>query len=364
MQRMLLLVALLMFACLRSGADVVQLKNGDRVTGAVITLEGDGLLVKSKYLGDLKVKLAGVERISADQPLHLRTGAKMIETRAIQVSGNELHAETAQHGTFSMPVSEVAFLVSNAEFLKRQNLEHAGVFDMWNGSADLGFSTARGNSGATTLDVGVKGARITARDKFDVFFTSLFARNSASQDRATSANSIRSGISYSVNVTPRLFTFGFTNFERDELQQLDLRNVLGGGLGLRLVKSPKAALDVFSGGSLNQELYSGTPSRRSGEALLGQELTYSPWSRTTASERLTVFPNLSDTGEYRVSLDSSATVKLNSWLGWQVTLSNIYVSNPPLGAANNDLLLSTGIRLSLGEKRSFNPQLGLAEVFQ
>ena len=139
--------------------------------------------------------------------------------------------------------------------------------------------------------------------------------------------------------------------------------MLGGGIGLRLTKSSRAALDVFSGTSLNQEFYSGEPGRRSGEALVGQELTCHFNRRITTTERLSVFPNLSDTGQYRLTLDSSATLKLNTWLGWQATLSNIYVSNPPPGAANNDVLLSTGLRFSLGKTRSFNPGLQLLRRF-
>ncbi len=360
----LLLVAGVVCCCVALNADVVRLHNGDRISGTVNGLDAGGLHVKSSFAGELIIKTGAVKLVCTDQPLHIRTGNTEIETRSIQFSDGVLQAETADGGIVTAPVDAIAFLVSNQDFLKQQRLRHSTMLEMWSGSASLGFSTARGNAGATNLDVGMKAARVTAKDKLDVYFNSLFARNTSSENGGTSANSIRSGFSYSVNITPRLFTFGFTNFQTDALQELDLRNVIGGGLGLRLARSSHVALDVFSGGSLNQEFYSGKPGRRSGEALLGQELTWGLTSRTTMSERLTMFPNLSDTGEYRIALDSSATVKLNGWLGWQLTLSDTYVSNPPLGATNNDLLLSTGLRFSLGEKHSFDPRLRLADIFQ
>jgi hypothetical protein len=38
-----------------------------------------------------------------------------------------------------------------------------------------------------------------------------------------------------------------------------------------------------------------------------------------------------------------------------VTLSNVYVSNPVMGARTNDLLLSTGLRFNLGQDHPFKP---------
>jgi hypothetical protein len=61
-------------------------------------------------------------------------------------------------------------------------------------------------------------------------------------------------------------------------------------------------------------------------------------------------------GDYRAVLDATASTKLNSWIGWQVTVSNVNVSNPPGGARTNDMLLSTGLRFSLGQDRPFRPR--------
>jgi len=36
-------------------------------------------------------------------------------------------------------------------------------------------------------------------------------------------------------------------------------------------------------------------------------------------------------------------------IGWQVTLSDRYLSDPPGGFKQNDLLLTTGLKLKLGK---------------
>ena len=50
----------------------------------------------------------------------------------------------------------------------------------------------------------------------------------------------------------------------------------------------------------------------------------------------------------RVSIDAHAVTRLNSWLGWQASFGDLYVSNPPTGIKKNDLILSTGLRLTFG----------------
>jgi hypothetical protein len=37
-------------------------------------------------------------------------------------------------------------------------------------------------------------------------------------------------------------------------------------------------------------------------------------------------------------------------LSWQITFSDIYISNPLAGLKGNDLLLSTGLRLTFGKQ--------------
>lgn len=53
--------------------------------------------------------------------------------------------------------------------------------------------------------------------------------------------------------------------------------------------------------------------------------------------------DLTSTGDYRLTFDTSAVTNLNKWLGWHVTLSDRYLSNSMVGANKNDLRLTTGV---------------------
>ena len=67
----LALISLLTLICLAGAAyaDVVTLKNGDRITGTLVTIKGGTLQLKSDILGDLSIPMAKVATYSVDKPV-------------------------------------------------------------------------------------------------------------------------------------------------------------------------------------------------------------------------------------------------------------------------------------------------------
>jgi hypothetical protein len=81
---------------------------------------------------------------------------------------------------------------------------------------------------------------------------------------------------------------------------------------------------------------------------LGQTLNHQLTPRLALKEQLFFFPNLSEGGEYRINFDASLIADVTRRIGWQVTVSDRYLSNPPGGFKQNDLLLTTGLKVKLG----------------
>jgi putative salt-induced outer membrane protein len=230
---------------------------------------------------------------------------------------------------------------------------------------DLGLSVTEGNSSTTALTIAGKAARVVPKNKLTLYYTSVYSKDNAQSPALTTADAKHGGVRDEFNLNPKIYGFGFTDFDEDALQHLDLRNVIGGGLGYHVIHSKNTQVEGFGGGSFNQEYFSSYvtanpapppativeagQSRHSAEALAGETVSTRLGPRTTVGEQVTFFANLSNTGDYRVTFDANATTKLKSWLGWQVTFSDRYISNPPLGLKGNDLLLSTGLRLTFGK---------------
>jgi putative salt-induced outer membrane protein YdiY len=163
---------------------------------------------------------------------------------------------------------------------------------------------------------------------------------------ATTANAIQGGIRYDHDLTKRLFAFVGADFQTDDLQALNLRSVLGGGLGYHAIKNDRTTLDFLGGANYTHENY--VTFNRSFAALsLGEEFTHKLGMSTLITQKFYMFPNLDDLGQYRGTFNLGTVTKFNKWFGWQNAFGDIYVTNPPAGKKQNDIIFTTGLNVTL-----------------
>jgi len=334
-------------------ADQITMKNGDRLTGAVLKLDGKNLVFKSEYAGNIAVPWDAVVSISSSEPLSITLGDGQLLVGEVTTADNKLVVKTADTGTVTTAKDAVKMIRSRSEQAAYQAEEdryrNPRLLDLWTGFLDFGYAAARGNSSTNNLNVSANANRITRRDKLAVYYTSLYASNKIAGKSILSANAQRGGINYSLNVAPRMFAFGALDLESDQFQSLDLRFVPAGGLGYHAVKSAAAAFDVFGGGSLNREFFSTGLTRTSGEILAGEDLVYKLSAITSLHERLSFYPNVSRTGEYRTNFDLSTATVIRKWLAWQLTASDRFLSDPLAGRKKNDFIFTTGLRVTFAK---------------
>jgi putative salt-induced outer membrane protein YdiY len=348
-------VILLLFGTLLVGAahaDEVTLKNGDRLTGTIVKSDAKALVIKSDFAGDVTIQWDAITSIQSTQPLYFGLKDGQTIAGAVATSDGKFVVVTKNAGTVTTSKDSVVAVRNESEQTafntEIDRLRNPHLTDFWSGFLDTGLSVTRGNSDTLNFNLSGQAVRKTSRDTITAYASSMFANNGTGGPTKTTANSIGGGLRIDLNVTNRVFVFGLTDFYHDEFQQLDLRNILAGGLGYHVINTKPTTFDVYGGGAFNQSYYSTPLTRKTGEIMAGEYLSHSVSNRTTFSERFEFFPNISDTGEYRFTFDAHAVTKLSGWLGWQVSFGDLYVSNPPTGIKKNDLVLSTGLRLTFG----------------
>ena len=345
-----LLSATLFTGALR--ADEVKLKNGDRLTGTIMKSDAKVLAMKSEFAGDVSIKWEAITSIQSAQPLYfaLKDGETIAGT--VATSEGKFVVTTKNAGTVTASKDSVVAVRNGAEQTafntEIDRLRNPHLTDFWSGFLDTGLSLTRGNSDTLNFNLSGQAVRKTSRDTITAYANSIFANNGTAGPTTTTANAIGGGLRVDLNVSDRLFVFGFTDFYHNQFQQLDLRNVLGGGLGYHVINTKPTTFDVYGGGAFNQSYYSTPLTQKTGEIMVGEYLTHAMSNRMTFTERFELFPNVSDVGQYRYTFDAHAVTKLKSWLGWQISFGDIYVSNPPPTTKGNDLTLSTGLRLTFG----------------
>ena len=322
-------------------ADQVTLKNGDRLTGTITTADDKSLNLKTDYAGDLTIKWDAVESISSDQPLYVTPKTGVTVVGSVSTSDGKLQVATKNAGTVAVAKDSVKTVRSESE---------QRAIGAWGGFLDSGLSLSRGNADTTNFTIGATATRMTDKDKASAFINSIYSSGTTNGVTLTTASAIHAGLRFDFNLSDKSFAFAFTDFDHDRFQQLDLRNVIGGGLGYHMVKTDITNFDIFGGGSFNQEYFT-TLTRRSGEALVGESFDHKLSSAFSVKERLEFYPDLSSMGDYRVVFDTAAITKLSKFLSWQVDASDRYITNPVNGLKGNDLLFTTGIRVAFGANK-------------
>ena len=325
-------------------ADQVVLKNGDTITGAIVKKDGDKLTIKSEFLGEVTMPWSAVQSIKSDENVTVVLGGESVNGK-ISTAGGNLEVVSGA-GARSAPLADVSALRNPAEQHNWERMQHPGLLELWAGNFDLGLALARGNARTDTLTNAFHASRVTRRDAIALSFDQIYGTARVKGVTSTIASAVRGGWSYHRDVSPRLFVTTLNDWEHDSFQSLDLRFVVGGGLGWNAIKTDRAALGIQAGADYERENFINNLSRNSAEVNFGDDALYKISGVTTVTQAFRLFTNVRDTGSYRMNFDISGVTTLKKWLAWHVTASDRFVSNPVLGHQRNDLLLSTGFRVS------------------
>jgi putative salt-induced outer membrane protein len=326
-------------------ADQIVLKNGDILTGTVLKKEGDTLTLKSEFLGELHMPWSAVKSLKSGQTMTVALPGGKTVTGTIETRGEELQVHTS-NAAIAAPLTGIVTLRNPAEQESWERLEHPRLYEAWSGFFDIGLALARGNARTDTLTTAFTASRTTHQDKLTVHFNQIYGTARTDGITAPIASAVRGGWSYNRNVSSRIFFSTFNDYEHDRFQNLNLRFVAGAGAGVHVFRRERANLSFTGGADYSRENFIDHLHRNSGEANFGDDLAYKLLAGSTLTESFRIFPNLTDTGQYRLNADLGIQTALKRWLSWQVAASDRFLSNPVLGHQRNDLILSTGFRVS------------------
>lgn len=332
-------------------ADQITLKNGDRISGTIISADPKALVIKTDYADAVTVKWDFIQQIESAQPLYVGTKAGQVIVGPVTTNDSKLAVATKEAGSVAVAKADVTSLRDADEQKKAEaaveRLQHPSLADLWAGSLDTGLGLVRGNSESSNFTFGLNAVRASTRDKISLYTNSAFSRSAVNGVSTTTAQSIAGGVRYDLNVSNKAFGFGTVDLFNDRFQDLDLRTVIGAGGGYHAIKSNRTTFDVLFGGTFNREFFT-TFNRSSAEVLLGETFSHKFLASSAFNESLFFYPNMSSTGDFRSTFSLGLVTRLTRFLSWQTSFNDYYLSDPPSGKKSNDLLLSTGLRLVFG----------------
>ena len=327
-------------------AEEVSLKNGDHLSGAIVSMDGKKLVLKTTYAGDISIDWTEVSQFSSDkQPLVVTKADKQLVSGMVAAEGSDVMVTTAQ-GVQRVPRADVSTMRSPADQAAFEKSLHPTMLEGWTGGGSFGFALARGNSETTNLALGFNALRKTSNDAWVVNATSIYSTDA--KLGTTSANSLGGLIRYDRNLNKKLFAYGAFAGMYDALQDLNYRVMPSGGLGYHAINTKTTTLDLLGGlGYTRESYYNGTVNNLL-TATLGDEFAHKFTPNTAITQTLYYLPSLNDTSNYRVNFNFGLATKLNGWLTANMNFNDQYISQPVPGNKNNDVIFTTGLGFTFG----------------
>jgi hypothetical protein len=291
-------VLLMLFGCgvpaLAQRTDVIELFNGDRVTGEITSYSAGRVAMKTDIGSDLSIKWNRIISVTSAKEFEVETteGKYLYGTLAPSTPPGRLTVVSAS-GTETL------------EFLSVVRISpiYQSFWRRFDGSLDVGFNYTQANdfiqftlNGNATFRRPTFAATITASSFF------------ASQQGVPSSQRANLALGYQKFRSNRWFVAGFTGLDRNLDLGLDLRVTLGGGVGRYLIQTNQSSLSALIGLSGDHENpVDGTPSYEAALALGGQYSTFTyNFPKITVASSLQVIPYLTDKGRVRLEFQAQA----------------------------------------------------------
>lgn len=313
--------------------DVVVLKNGDRLTGEIRSLQRGELKFKAGYMAEaVRLDWSKVERLESKDRFLIALVDGQLFTDSLRLS-------PAGTGATNFSIGG-ALKVGQMRVLKITPVE-AGFFWQLEGTIDFGFSFTSGNDQYQTELL----ASATYRTGDHSLTASLDSGFSGQPQGARSARN-QFVFDYRKQLSPKWYAGGLFELLRSDQQSLSLRTTVGGLLGRKLLQTERTRISFFGGLAGARENYlapTASPRTINADALTGLEFNTFRFSSTDIGSRFILYPSLTTPGRVRMQFRSDLRIKLVKDLNWGFHLYENFDSKPPVEADKNDLGVSTSL---------------------
>ena len=101
-------------------ADQITLKNGDRMTGTIISSDAKTLVIKTEYADAVTIKWDFVQQIESSQPLYVGTKSGQVIVGPVTTNDSKLAVATKESGSVPVAKADVTSLRDTDEEKKSE----------------------------------------------------------------------------------------------------------------------------------------------------------------------------------------------------------------------------------------------------
>lgn len=329
--------------------DTVTFKNGDRVSGSIVKMEGDKLIITTPYVEKMTVDWKEVATVQSDTPHIVR-----------------INPDNFVNAKMGKSADGIVLEADDLKSARTIRPEEVATIDIppgarWEGVVAASVAGTEGNIKTFAMGGMAEAIRKTDDDRLR-FGVSTDIRE-AQVDKNGRKKTVQTGqkhnawINYDYNLDDHWSLGGYTRFEHDKFKDLNYRALIGGGPRYRFFDDKTKYLSAYLGLAYIYESYNErtqfdtnsfglwVPKRNPPDKnrdfvslALGDEFSMKITPTLSVYQHLDIYPNVEDFKDTLVHFDAGLRQKVMGGLFIGLGIGDDYDNVPAEGKKKNDFL--------------------------
>jgi len=295
--------------------EIIQLKNGDRLTGEILREDDTNLALKTRWNAELLLPKTEIEKREPQ--------AQAVPAPEVVV------AEPKPSPPAEMPLPAAA------------PVKPKGV---WKGKIQLGADLRESTVSSYLYSAN---ARVSyARGEWKTAADYRYSYGKSGQVRSADRmdGTLKSDLNLGEEREWFVYVLGGAGY--DLVRKIDYQFEMGPGFGRHLIASKDMALNAEAGLSYQQQNFSNGTKRDEMRFRIGEDYFWQINSKLKLEQQAEIQPAFDDVVDYRIRFETTLSYVLFSNISWNVSLIDQYDSKPANGVSNNDLQVRSGLGFS------------------
>jgi hypothetical protein len=336
------LVGLLLLGVLSAFADsiTIHLKNGDKISGKIISNTTNDVVLSHPVLGQLKIP---AEQIAKKEivPQPIPPGQTSQLPNAPVSRESNTNAPTLPAGPFNTPSTPTTVPGAKTVKAEPKKEEKPKGPKLWNTELQFGLNLRYSTTDQQEYLVLAKStyAKPPFRHIFDYNFNYGRTEGIISGDKMVGSEKSE------FDLSKRLYLFNLVGGGYDTIRKIDVQYEISPGMGVNVIQSSNFVFKSEIGFTYQEQFRSDDTDQKTYSARLGELFTWRVYDKLTADGKAEFFANMEQLGQYRLRLEGTLRYPLNNLLSFNLVVIDLYDTLPAEGVKRNDLQIRSTIGL-------------------
>ena len=313
---------------------IIHLKNGDRVSGQVLSESTNSVRLTNTFLGAFDIPLAQIEKREAP-PVPSPTGTNTPPIATLSTNATPAATNTvATLPPLPQKDAKPALNPANPEATPISSTPSYWKHDLRFG-LNLRYATKDSHEFLSILK------STYGKPPFRHIFDVNFKYGRLEGDLA--ANSLAASEKTEYQLSPRSYVFNLIGGGYDEIRKIDYQFEVGPGFGVELLKLTNFVWKGEMGFNFQQQNRADDTYQNTYSVRIAEIFAWRVWEQLTADLKLEFFPSLDEFGEYRFRIESTLRYPVSKNLSLNLDVIDLYDTRPPQDVSENDLQIRSTI---------------------